>query len=105
MAYTGHNDLKPLRMPINCGGEQRLPSGYRGVGVISGTTKVGAHPGTAAPCRVNLHSVDGTLLSYTRTGVSGAYSFIGLASGDYMLLIQDEATNVWRGKTEYVTIP
>lgn len=98
MAWLGTNDLDTV---ANCGGEQRVPVGHRGTGIVAGTTSIG---GVAAPCRVSLHAEDDTLLSYVRTGATGVYSFIGLSAGAYYLVMRDEST-LYRAKVEHVVIP
>lgn len=84
---------------LNCGGKYRM--GTRGVGIISGITKINL---VASPCRVFLHDADGTLRGFRRTGPDGAYTFRGLAGGDYRLVIEDDRRGLRRPKVELVVV-
>ena len=72
----------------------------RGRGVISGTTK---QYNIAGPCKVWLHSEDGTLMGFRRTGAAGTYTFRGLPPNYYFLVIADDSLAV-RSKVEHVLI-
>lgn len=100
MAFAGTAGEIPFLRPTTCGGLQR-PQAWRGDGTIAGTTKI---DGTAAPCRVFLHASDGTLLGYRRSDSNGAYQFLGLAPGDYRLVVEDDSRGIRRGKIELVTV-
>lgn len=97
MAFNTRVQLPTV--PNSCGGLQRLWA--RGGGVISGVTKL---DGALTPCRVFLHSADGTLRGFRRTGSNGAYSFIGLPAGEYRLIIEDDRQAARRSKVEHVII-
>ena len=99
MAFLSAQSLSALSLPVNCGGECR--PGERGPGRIAGTTKL---DGTPTPCRVFLHTADGTLVSYQRTGASGQYEFIGLPVGPYRLVIEDDRQAARRSKVEHVIL-
>lgn len=104
MAWALGTDLKGLRTADqNCGGLRRML--VQGTGTISGTTKQGAGAGAVAPCRVYLMTCDGVLVGFRRTDTSGTYSFLGLAPGRYMLLVQDDQQDNWRPKVELIVVP
>ena len=96
MAYTVST---PLSMISEIDSNFRFQN--RGIGVISGTTEI---DGVASPCRVFLHTSDGTQIGYIRTGDSGTYSFTGLAPGHYRLVIEDDNALDKQGKIVRVMI-
>jgi hypothetical protein len=86
-----------------CGGWVR-PGLDRGDGSISGTTKIGAGAGVPAICRVFLRSSSAMLMGFRRTTSSGSYTFNGLTSGRYQLLVEDDTLDSWRPKVELVDV-
>lgn len=98
MAFSTKQELPGTRM-TNCGGLRRFWN--RGDGVISGVTKI---DNIISPCRVFLHTADGTLRGFRRTGTDGAYSFIGLAPGEYRLVIEDDRQTARRSKVEHIVL-
>lgn len=82
-----------------CGGLRRSIS--RGTGVVSGTTSIA---GVASPCRVELRDGDDTRVAFMRSSASGVYSFIGLAPGEYSIVIRDDKQTAHRAKVEHVVV-
>lgn len=101
MAYVAgaYNDLRIATKPQNCGGLMRWK--YRGPHTVVGVTQDGA---VATPCRVFLYADDGTLLGYARSNSTGSYAFLGLAEGDYYLVIKDDQRGAHRAKVEHLRL-
>lgn len=78
----------------------RRSSEFRGTKTISGTTKIA---GSTATCRVYLYLQDGSLIGFRRTTSTGAYSFLGLAPGDYRIVVEQEG-QAHRSKVEHVRL-
>lgn len=89
------------RTPTNCGGLRRMPE--RGTGVVSGISTFG-DPGVAAAGRVFLHEASGALRGFRRTGVDGAYSFIGLPVGPYRIVTEDDSKQQWRSTVDHTEV-
>lgn len=73
----------------------------KGAGQIAGITSVNGSP---ASCRVTLFTSLHVLTGFRRTGSNGAYSFPGVAAGQYYLIIADDNQSTHRSKVEHVEV-
>jgi hypothetical protein len=89
----------PLRSLVQVVSSTRITS--KGSGVIAGVT---LSDGSAASCRVMLFTANHVLTGYRRTGSDGVYSFAGVRSGRYYLVIGDDNQGTRRSKVEHVEI-
>lgn len=79
-----------------------LRLGNHGAATITGVTKIGGVP---ARCRIHLHdAADGLMIGFRLSGADGAYSFPGLAAGEYYLVIMDDRAGGHRAKVEHIAL-